>query len=218
LPLNIDSAMRIGAPDQMTGSALEALRSLRSRYPTPTNATALAALDGVTIPGGPRDDGVLERYVAPDGILPRMRLLAWGWTKQGDRFKSPSDTAWWKATYQYPLWNPLETLVDQLQRQSEEVTMWWDDDLAHGDKAELSRSYASVLQSDLPPVNESPCPKWIIPPGRGQLPLPNPTCLKDPVKDIVDVIHPPPQASSSWWWLLVVGALMLFDDDKRSRR
>ena len=177
---------------------------------------ALAALDGVTIPGGPRTDGVTERYVAPYGILPRMRLLAWGWTKPGDRFKSPSDSSWWRTTYQYPLWNPLETLVDQLQRASEEITVWWDEDLASGDEGELSRSFASVLQNDLPPVQEAPCPRWIIPPGRGQLPIANPSCLEQPTKDIIAPLLPKPESSS--WWLWLLAAALLFDDDERRGR
>jgi hypothetical protein len=148
---------------------------------------------------GMRED-FARSFLPPDGILPRMRLLAWGWTKQGDRFKSPSDAAWWKSTYQYPLWNPLETYVDQLERAGASPIVHWDDDLAAGNATLLSYSLPAVVQDDLPPVNEAPCPKWLIPPGKGMLPIPNPACLAKPVRDIVDKLRP--QKSSFPWWIL----------------
>ena len=64
---------------------------------------------------GARSD-VAESFAPPDGVFPRMRLLAWGWEKPGDKFKSPSDAAWWKKRYQFPLWNPIETYLVQMQR------------------------------------------------------------------------------------------------------
>jgi len=151
-------------------------------------------------------------FLLPDGVLPRMRLLAWGWEKPGDKFKSPSDASWWKRRYQFPLWAPLETYLDQVARQGHEPpVLQWDDDLAAGDPAELSRSLPSVVQYDLTAVSEAPCPKWIIPPSRGMLPIPNPKCFEKPVREVIDKLRP--QSGGFPWWIIVVGLLL----SKRSR-
>lgn len=184
---------------------------MRSRFPNPTNAQAVAALDALV----PQSDApaaiargwnvdVASSWLLPDGILPRMRLLAWGWTKPGDRFKSPSDRAWWGKRYQYPLWNPIETYVDQAERQDGTDSsgfVGWDDDLAAGDEAELSRSMPAVVHDDLPAAMAKPCPEWLIPPGRGMAPIPNPSCLKGPIRDIGKKIIPilAPGISVPWW-------------------
>ncbi len=164
---------------------------------------------------GLRSD-VAESFLLPDGVLPRMRLLAWGWTKKGDKFKSPSDTAWWKARYQFPLWAPLETYLDQATRSGNEPpAVVWDDDLASGDAAELSRSLPQVVQGDLPPVFEAPCPKWLIPPARGMLPIPNPACIPTgPIKDAIDKVHRRGGTDYSWVLWLVI-AWMVIDERKR---
>lgn len=212
----------IGAPTTTsTTTPLETVRSLRSAFPNPTNAQAFAALEAFVrwdarslMANGVRED-VAQSFALPDGVFPRMRLLAWGWTKQGDRFKSPSDTAWWKKTYQFPLWNPLETYIDQLSRSDVDMGPYvWNDDLASGDPAELSMSLPAVVQEDLPPVNEAPCPKWLIPPSRGQLPIPNPACLKKPLRDVIDRVTPQ-KGTALWPWLLLLGAVLLSRKGRR---
>lgn len=163
---------------------------------------------------GLRED-VARSFLLPDGVLPRMRLLAWGWTKPGDRFRSPSDASWWKARYQYPLWAPLETYLDQATRSGNEPpAVVWDDDLAAGDQAELSRSLPQVVGQDLPPVNEAPCPKWLVPPGRGMLPVANPACLPgDKIRDEIDKVHGRGGTDYSWLLWVVIGIMLL--DERR---
>jgi len=203
--------------DQTDAPPLEALLSLASRFPSPTNAQAVAALDSFSqsdadsmIRVGLRED-VARSFLLPDGVLPRMRLLAWGWTKKGDKFKSPSDAAWWRSRYQFPLWAPLETYLQQASASGNEPpAVVWDDDLAAGDQAELSRSLPQVVQGDLPPVFEAPCPKWLIPPGRGMLPIINPACVDpQPVRDEIDKVHRRGGTDYSWVVWVILGILML---------
>jgi len=217
----------LGEATSSTGSmsGLEDLRRLASRYPNPTNAQAVAALDAIwqadtaesAIAAGWRED-VASAFLPPDGIFPRMRLLAWGWTKPGDKFKSPSDAKWWRSRYQYPLWNPIETWLDQALRGGHVDSFVWEDDLAAGDPAELSRSLPAVVRDDLPPVSEAPCPKWLIPPGRGMMPIANPECLRKPAKDIIDKLRPQPTSPPGglpWLWLLAFMALVTASKEKR---
>lgn len=198
---------------------------MASRYPNPTNAIAVAALDAFSQPDAESlissgvPETVARAFLLPDGVFPRMRLLAWGWTKQGDRFKSPSDAAWWKRRYQYPLWAPIETYVDQVTRAGNEPpAVAWDDDLARGDPVELSRSLPAVVQQDLPPVNQAPCPKWIIPPGRGMLPIANPECLKKDLDKLKEQIPKIPgfRPARDWTWLLwlAIGYLILESNER----
>lgn len=195
------------------GQAVAAIRSWSSRYPNPTNAQALSALESFAWVGAtdalrsgvPED--VARGFYPPDGVLPRMRLLAWGWQQMGDHFRSPQDRQWWSATYQYPLWAPLETLMGQLARAgAAPPALMFDEQLAAGDPSELGRSYPAVVQSDLPPVTAAPCPRYLIPPARGQLPILNPSCLVQPVRDVIG-----PATETSWWpWLLL--ALFVLDE------
>lgn len=166
---------------------------------------------------GMRED-VAASFLLPDGIFPRMRLLAWGWTKKGDRFKSPSDATWWKARYQFPLWAPLETYMQLASASGNEPPgVLWDDELAAGDQAELSRALPAVVQQDLPPVNEAPCPRWLIPPGRGMMPIANPDCIKpdkDKIRDEIDKVHRRGNDDWATWLLLGVLAYLVLEDRK----
>jgi hypothetical protein len=174
------------------------MHNLSSRFPRPTNAQAVAALDLMVDESAPAGlaDNIARAYYPPDGILPRMRMLAWGWTKPGDKFKSPNDAAWWAATYQFPLWNPLTTLVQQLDIAGIAPAMALDEDLAKGDPAELSRSFPIVV-AESGAVEADPSPKFLIPPGAGQLPIANPAAkgvldpidhaIRNPVKIAPDV-------------------------------
>lgn len=198
-------------------SAAEALRSVASRFPNPTNAQAVAAIEAVSpqpvdaddaIAAGWRED-IARAFLPPDGIFPRMRLLAWGWKKKGDVFKAPGNEQWWRSRYQYPLWNPLETYLTQADSGGHGALFSWDDQLASGAPALLSYAYPSVVRDDLPPVNEAPCPKWLIPPGRFQMPVPNPECWvrelpKGPAKDIIDRLRPPKKEPANYLWLILI--------------
>lgn len=175
-------------------STMTTVDSLASRWPRPTNAQALAVLDGLAPQWSAASSAIaagvpstVETFLAPAGILPRMRLLACGWTKPGDTLRRPQDSAWWGAPYAFPLWNPLRTYAS-LVGSVAGVEMRPDDDLASGDIAALSQSIV-LLVDDAAPVFEAPCPKWLIPPGRGQLPIPNPECLERELRDRVDKIR-----------------------------
>jgi len=219
--------LRLGAPtvtaEQVEQMApLAAIRTLSSTYPSPTNAQAIAALDSFAavtadqaIADGVRED-VARSFYGPDGVLPRMRLLAWGWTNPGDLLRPPSDRKWWQAAYGRPLWNVLETLFSQLGDNAQPLQ--WDAQEAAGDEAELSRSYAAVVADDLPPVNEAPCPRYLIPPGRGQMPIPNPECLRKPAREIAEKIPMPRRKQGDAGWLLLLlifGAMYIGKGDKR---
>lgn len=200
---------------------LEAVRSLASRFQTPTNAIAVAALDSFSQPGAEQAIGegmseeVARSFLGPDGIFPRMRLLAWGWEKKGDKFRPVSDRAWWRARYKFPLWDPVITYIDQATQAGIAPPIVWDEELASGDAAELGRTLSAVVQSDLPPVDSEPCPKWLIPPGRGMLPIPNPKCLpKQPIRDEVEKVHRP---GRDWTWLLWLGVAYLIYDSRDGR-
>lgn len=205
----------IGA-DQPSGG--ERLRELSSRFPNPTNAQAIAALDGLSqsvdadtaIASGMRED-VARAFLHPDGIFPRMRLLAWGWEKPGDKLQGSGNAEWWRKRYQYPLWNPIETYIYAVESGGGFADITWDDDLARGSSALLSYALPNVVQYDLPPVMEAPCPRWLIPPGKRQLPVPNPECAR---RDVVDRVSPVvdklrPQPTSFPWWLVLVGVALV---------
>ncbi len=151
-------------------------------------------------------------YLAPDGIFPRMRLIAAGWLKPGDTFKRPDDKAWWAAPYRYALWPQLRTYA-RVADIAEIRGMLFDEDVAKGDPAALSQSLAGLID-ELAPVMEAPCPRWLVPTGPGQLPVPNPDCLKpdpDKIRDEIDKVPRPGKGSgdSSWLWALLALAYLL---------
>lgn len=216
----------MGSPTAQPGTALQAIRKLSSSFPNPTNAQAVAALDAFSqvdaasaIDGGVPDT-IAQSFLRPAGILPRMRLLAWGWTNVGDKFKLPTDAAWWGKSYGYPLWNPLTTYLTEVTKAGfEPPAVFWDSDLARGDVAELSRSM-QALQQDAGDVFEAPCPRWLIGPKPGQLPVLNPECIRrdlekqrGTLEKIVDIILSPftskTSDAASLILVIAVGYLLL---------
>lgn len=142
-------------------------------------------------------EDVARSFLAPDGVLLRMRALAVGWTNPGDKIRAPNDTAWWGATYRFPLWNPLGTYVDgisaALAATGATPGVAFNEAAARGDSAAISRIVAGMREElaflegkdpDCKPGDlcQAPCPPWLIPPGkRGTMPLPNPDCA---VRDV----------------------------------
>lgn len=201
------------------------MASLRGRFPRPTNALALAALEGVpqwtdasnAIAGG-FPALASQQYMAPDGVLPRMRLIACGWLTPGDSFRRPEDGAWWQSPYRYALWPQLATyatLVDQIDPRVRHV-MTWDEQVAAGDSGAISQSLQLTV-AELKDVLEAPCPRWIIPPSGG-LPVANPECARkdrDKLRDELDKVHPAPSSSSSLWWVLLLVGLAYAVGKKR---
>lgn len=193
------------------GTPLEAVRRLSSSYPIPTNAQAAAALDSFTqwvsadaaIAAGYPESA--RAFLAPYGVFPRMRLLAWGWTKPGDKFRQADDAAWWRRRYAHKLWPAIETYVAIAEQAGiGPPGVLWDKEMASGDPAELSRSLATVVELDLPPVNEAPCPRYLIPPTRGMLPIPNPSCIPMPDRPAAQ----PVVRSNAALWLLLAALVL----------
>jgi hypothetical protein len=142
-----------------------------------------------------------------------MRLLAWGWVNPGDTLKSASDRAWWGKTYQHPLWEPLATYIDQLERAGHEPAAWaFDADLAKADEAELARSLPAAVQA-MSLVQAHPHPEYIIPAAAGQLPIPNPSAA--PSARPAPAAQAAPKKSGFPWWILL---LLLLDGNKRRKR
>lgn len=194
---------------------------MASRFPSPTNAIAVAALDSFAQTSATQaiGDGLPEliarSFLGPDGVFPRMRLLAWGWEKKGDKLRPPADVTWWRGRYKFPLWDPVITYLTQATNAGIAPPIVWDEELARGDAAELARTLPALVEGDLPPVNEAPCPKWLIPPGKGMTPIPNPSCIdKEPIRDEIDKVHPRPRAGSdmAWLWLALAVAFVLYEE------
>lgn len=151
--------------------------------PRPTNAQALAALNAAFEPvdidhadGYARDTA--QRWVMPDGILPRMRLVACGWKNPGDRFRAAEDAAWWARPYELPMWVPLLTYA-QTSEKAGQVGWLWDDAMARGDSTALSHGIISA-QSELDKIvaaRSDKCLPYFVPKRAGVQPLPNKPCL-----------------------------------------
>jgi hypothetical protein len=210
------------------------VRKLASSYPRPTNAQAVTALDAFDqyVAGDLIAQGVPEdwarAFALPDGIFPRMRLLAWGWVKPGDRFKQPTDKLWWAAPYKYPLWDPIATYLDAVTAHAgaSEPGWHWDAAMAAGDSASLSHSFAAVVGNDWGAIRKDASPKWLIPPpGAGLMPLANPAYRPDSTVDKIIkpiselMVRAPitvdPASSNRIPWWFVVGIAYLLARRKR---
>jgi hypothetical protein len=215
----------MATPIDLSGMTVtQALAKLRGAFPRATNALALAALEGVpqwsTAAAGVAaglTTNVAESYLAPDGVLPRMRLIACGWLKAGDSFRHPEDAAWWKQSYRYDLWPQLESYAAAVDNTaSHEMT--WDADVAAGDVGAISQAMSLTVE-ELKDVFEAPCPKWLVPPGRG-MPTPNPECIRREAEKNKDKIPLPPvpqrgSSSGSGWLLLVIAVAYMLGRKRR---
>lgn len=218
----------IGQPVPQSGAV--DISKLASRFPNPTNAVALAALEGVqqwTNADAAKKIGVdaltADSFLEPDGILTRMRALACGWTKPGDKMRLPTDTAWWNKAYAFPLWNPLTTYVTNISKvPSVGTDVFFDEDIARADSAALSTALGG-MNAEITELLEAPCPRWIIPPGRGQMPIANPECAKkdkerlDRERAIERDQRQKANKSEAWDWILFlgIGALVYFAGKRR---
>lgn len=201
-----------------------AISSLSSRYPKPTNAVALAATTAIWQPVD-RDAGKalgLSEYVAdafamPRGVLPRMRLLAGGWVRPGDKFKE-TDAAWWGQPYAYALWNPLATWAAFVEKAGIGAGWSWDDELAAGNASAVSRALA-LANDDLTTIKRlgyDKCAPWIIPTAKGAMPLPNPICPPPETDKFADPIKEARKATPDFpWWLVALIAVVVVGKRKR---
>lgn len=160
--------------------------SLSRSVPRPTNAQALAALEAqweatdkdAAVAGGFPED-VAEAYFMTLGILPRMRMLACGWTKPGDKMRLPTDAAWWAATYAHPLWAPLWTYANQVRASGATRPWSMDPQLASGEPGALSHSILGVASelAAITRLGHDVCAPYLIPRVRNVLPQPSAVCI-----------------------------------------
>jgi hypothetical protein len=125
------------------------------------------------------DATIAQSYLMTLGVLPRMRLLACGWTNPGDRFRSPMDAAWWSAPYGRPLWEPLLTYARAADAVTNVGPLQWDATLALGDAGALSHALSRVA-SELEVIHAAGhdvCAPFLIPTLEGVLPQPGASCL-----------------------------------------
>jgi MYXO-CTERM domain-containing protein len=109
------------------------------------------------------------------------------------------------------LWNPLATYAKAVDTLGVNRGVVWDEALASGDAGALTHETTSVVD-ELSPVMEAPCPRWLIPPGVGQMPVANPDCAGrelDKNKDKIPLPVNPVASDSSWLWLLLLAGWYL---------
>lgn len=215
-----DSVALVGAPEATPTEQTAMLRSLRSRWPTPTNAQALSILEALhqfdsfdeAVGAGWGTEPLVRAYFNPTGILPRMRLIAAGVANRGDKFKTPGDP-WWSKPYRYAgsiFYNVLlkyATLWDDNAAPGIVV----DEELASGDPGSISASLNRVIEVDYPAFRDSPCePPYIIPVVPNTFPLANPACAtRDTIKKPIDVVVDTRDKLTAIPWWVWVGAIYL---------
>ncbi len=202
-------------------SAADAIAELAKAFPKPTNAQALAVLvAGFEIPeidpDKPGKDAWAVPWSAPFGVLPRMRLLACGWTKRGDTLKSADDAAWWSSEFlldkpvslprvkgfvQPSVWTALATYAAWVETNVKDVSWTLTPDLFSGDSNALSTELVNVAE-DLARLSAplkgtsnraDGCTPYIVAIKPGQQPIPNSPCIASlsdkagPLRPVVDV-------------------------------
>jgi hypothetical protein len=209
-------------------TAAEAIAVLAKSFPRPTNAMALAALhsaweatsaDTGTAAGIPAS--IALGWFMPDGILPRMRLVACGWRNPGDNFRAPTDEVWWRTPFALPLWVPLATYARTVERLAHQTAWLFDDDMSKGDSDALSpalRATAADLR-DIERVFSDKCLPYSVPRAPGVQPIPNAPCiaalgitrktgLVDPERNPVLRPAPSPFGIPPWvFWAAVLWAI-----------
>jgi hypothetical protein len=151
-----------------------------------------------------------------------MALLACGWVNPGDNFKRPDDAAWWQRKYGRPLWEPLETYADFLDRASVGSDLNFDQAAARGDSSKLS-SLIAMTSDDLAEIRKvgaDVCAPFLIPGRVGVLPLDNLVCqTRLNLKPVVDETDRRARevfgSLSVPWWVWMGLAFVL---TKRARR
>lgn len=133
-------------------------------------------------------------FLWPNGILPRMRMLAAGFTKDGDKIKAATDSAWWGKPYAYPMWNPVGTYLDKCHAADLDGPFVWDEGVANAEPGALSQAIISIADEidGLRKGKALGCAPFFIPARRGVMPTPNPACAaKDVARKIAEPIIEP---------------------------
>lgn len=154
-------------------------------------------------------------FLHPLGIIPRMRLLACGWTKPGDKFRKADDKAWWTKRYQHPLWEPLGTWIDSLAHSDVgQREMIFEEAIANADPAAISRELPTAVEdlAIIKRANADICAPFLIPRRRGVTPEANIVCITrieagdqlERNRDKIETIFRP---ALPWW--VVVGLVFV---------
>jgi hypothetical protein len=215
----------------------QAISSLSKRFPKPTNSVALAAIGAVweaTSADAAKKEGLREdiadAFLLPLGVLPRMRLLAVGWTKPGDSFKSAQDAGWWKRPWHKGgdyLWNPLATWAAAIQKAGLGGNFGFDEEIAKGYPEAISDAIAGV-RVDLKLIQDARadiCAPYLIPRVKGVIPDPQVVCLarvaaeqnRERIEEEVrkSPIANPPTVAIPWWAWVAVGWIAITVTSRR---
>lgn len=173
---------------QVSADPAEAIAQLAKAVTKPTNAQVMAVLDGAlweasdsagAVKSGLPSD-LAEMYFVPYGILPRMRLLACGWTNPGDKLREPTDV-WWTQPYKggvhARVWEPLAAYAAKMAAAGRTKGFVLDQDMWLAHPAALSQAIADV-SSELRAISAAGadvCAPWFIP-RVAVLPQPNAAC------------------------------------------
>lgn len=154
----------------------------------------------------------------PKGVIPRLELLACGWSSGDDKLLSPTDPKW-KALYPRQLWEPLATWAVLLDKANLGGSWAWDQDVADANPAALTRALGRA-RDDLDAIVAAKwdlCWPWIPSTKAGTMPVMNMTCSPrvdlgpaDPTK----VVTRPPAMAPWWVWL---GLAYLIGNATRSK-
>jgi len=129
-----------------------------------------------------------------------MRMLAAGFTKDGDKLKAATDTTWWGKPYAYPMWNPVGTYLDKCKAAQLEGPFVWDEGIANAEPGTLSQAIIAIADeiAMLRSRGLIGCTDYYIPARRGIMPIPNVACQATrKAKEIADpVIEPIRRAKS----------------------
>lgn len=128
-------------------------------------------------------------------------MLAAGFTKDGDKLKAATDTAWWEAPYRYAMWNPTGTYLDKCHAANLDGPFVWDEGVANAEPGALSQAIISIADEidSLRKIGALGCAPFFIPARRGVMPTPNPMCAakeaaRKQVEPIVDNVRKQKQA------------------------
>jgi hypothetical protein len=208
----------------LTTSLTEQLSSYSKRYPSPTRAVALAALeslwqsaDAASAIAVGLPENVARPWLPPLGVLPRMRFKACGWFKRGDSFVPPDSADWYGGKYTHPLWEPLHTWASVLMKHDQGGTFNWDQELADGKPKAIAGAMerAASELADMRKVNADLCDAYLTPIRRDITPPANTICLANielanhAERNVRKVMPRQPSLASVPWWVWIGGAYLL---------
>lgn len=116
-----------------------------------------------------------------------MRMLAGGFTKDGDKFKAATDAAWWGKPYAHALWAPLGTYLDYTSKMTT-GDVNFDEGVANAEPGALSQAIIAIADetNQIRKLGGIGCAMFFIPARRGVMPMPNAGCSvkRKPIVDL----------------------------------